>query len=713
MNKVVITHMDVRDKAIKLATEKGKSKDTIKNMISSHSVYLQALKKTVADSADDLANTEIALSIFKEKSNLSDATWPSKKSHLVSFCNAYAILFEFNKMPLGFSERLAYLIKSSGKQIIEISQETGVSRHLIGLWRKCYKRPSQERLSDVRKLENYFRVQEGTLLGQLPNKLYGSKIYTVKNLKRSKHGKFTKLANREAYALYDWPEEAKSFWMDMLSHFTSGKPKVYSKKARIILIDGYYKNEQALWSSENTIKLKLWHISSFFGFLMLPSDASNSRLRGLGFKFSEINFALFTCPDLVEKYFAFRAERARYGIEKQKDGSEKIVELSKTPIYSNELEKFLECLVTWTKTKSGYLRQRTDLQKYVDTQGLPWESWVEKALNRYVQFGHTYNFVTNRKMDDKIGFILKDPNPGRYLKILLEGLMNEVLKDPEQFKITHRDIGCYMDYIICALFIANPLRMEMYVNMKIGENLYKDNQNNWRIRFNAEDFKNCKGAAKNKVYNEPVPPWACKIIDDYLKYYRPLCIGGKTNENGQYYCDYLYRPIRSSRSHKGSSKYLDNAPLAKNSIRNRVQIATLRYLPETQSGFSPHAFRHIVATDYIKAHPHSFEAVAGILHDTIETVRKNYGHVNSEDWIREYNKYTENYISDLSGKDQNDYDKVQNEKLPEPTNELKKIIEKQKKEIEKLKEESMNNQLKDLKDKIETLLNDRSPENIG
>jgi hypothetical protein len=44
-------------------------------------------------------------------------------------------------------------------------------------------------------------------------------------------------------------------------------------------------------------------------------------------------------------------------------------------------------------------------------------------------------------------------------------------------------------------------------------------------------------------------------------------------------------------------------------------------------GFFPHAFRHIIATDYIKNHPNGFAIAARILHDREETVRTEYAHV--------------------------------------------------------------------------------------
>jgi hypothetical protein len=48
-------------------------------------------------------------------------------------------------------------------------------------------------------------------------------------------------------------------------------------------------------------------------------------------------------------------------------------------------------------------------------------------------------------------------------------------------------------------------------------------------------------------------------------------------------------------------------------------------------GFRTHAFRHIIATTWLNAHPNDFLTVALILHDCLETVMQNYAHLKTKD----------------------------------------------------------------------------------
>jgi hypothetical protein len=69
------------------------------------------------------------------------------------------------------------------------------------------------------------------------------------------------------------------------------------------------------------------------------------------------------------------------------------------------------------------------------------------------------------------------------------------------------------------------------------------------------------------------------------------------------------------------------------SISVRFYVLTKLYLPETQ-GFRPHIIRHIIATDHLKRHPRDYLTVAHLLHDKLETVIKNYGHLTVDDGLR-------------------------------------------------------------------------------
>jgi integrase len=67
---------------------------------------------------------------------------------------------------------------------------------------------------------------------------------------------------------------------------------------------------------------------------------------------------------------------------------------------------------------------------------------------------------------------------------------------------------------------------------------------------------------------------------------------------------------------------------------------TSKYLPDSK-GFSAHACRHLVATEYIKNFPDGWEVAAAALHNTVEVVRRHYSWVEDEDLIKPWSEYHE------------------------------------------------------------------------
>ena len=47
-------------------------------------------------------------------------------------------------------------------------------------------------------------------------------------------------------------------------------------------------------------------------------------------------------------------------------------------------------------------------------------------------------------------------------------------------------------------------------------------------------------------------------------------------------------------------------------------------------GFGPHAFRHLVATDWLRRNPNDFLTVAELLNDSLPVVMKTYAHLKQE-----------------------------------------------------------------------------------
>jgi hypothetical protein len=173
----------------------------------------------------------------------------------------------------------------------------------------------------------------------------------------------------------------------------------------------------------------------------------------------------------------------------------------------------------------------------------------------------------------------------------------------------------------------------MLCKMKIGTNLYKGKLGEWRVRFEAADFKNQNGAASDSDYDVVCPKWLGSIIDFYLAN-RHLFPGGGTTD-GLLDCPYFIRPAVNN-----GAREQDILPIDKNTLFQWCKSATFRFIPDC-IGFGPHAWRHIVATDWIKNNPNGFQVAAKFLHDKLETVMSNYQHLKTSDWLLSYNTYSD------------------------------------------------------------------------
>ena len=81
-------------------------------------------------------------------------------------------------------------------------------------------------------------------------------------------------------------------------------------------------------------------------------------------------------------------------------------------------------------------------------------------------------------------------------------------------------------------------------------------------------------------------------------------------------------------------------------LGRRVQVLTALYLPDTL-GFGPHVFRHIIATDHLKRHPRDYLTVAHLLHDKLDTVLREYGHLTVDDGLRVLHSGVQDAMAEL------------------------------------------------------------------
>lgn len=166
------------------------------------------------------------------------------------------------------------------------------------------------------------------------------------------------------------------------------------------------------------------------------------------------------------------------------------------------------------------------------------------------------------------------------------------------------------DTLLLAILMSNPLRAKnlkrlTYLPDNSGQ-LYRSTAGAWKIRLAGFHFKNFKGAARHKDYDQEVNPAFWPIIDRYLRSYR------KTLGD-----------VRPELVFVGSN----NSPKVWDGLGQRVAYLTERYVPGCEGGgVRPHAFRHIVCSSLV-IKTQNFILAADTLHDLPQTVATHYSHL--------------------------------------------------------------------------------------
>jgi integrase len=168
------------------------------------------------------------------------------------------------------------------------------------------------------------------------------------------------------------------------------------------------------------------------------------------------------------------------------------------------------------------------------------------------------------------------------------------------------------DALLLALLISNPLRVRSLASLTWLPNnqgsIRGNSELGWRIVLTPAQLKN-GGSQVGRVYNVKIADWVQPMLEEYLEEFRATLLGGASS-------DYL---LVSSRD-RGIWK----------NMTGRVIKLTRRYIPGSP-GFGPHAFRHLVATVWLRKHPNDYLTVAELLNDSLQTVLARYAHLRRDD----------------------------------------------------------------------------------
>lgn len=159
------------------------------------------------------------------------------------------------------------------------------------------------------------------------------------------------------------------------------------------------------------------------------------------------------------------------------------------------------------------------------------------------------------------------------------------------------------DALLIALLLCIPLRIETCATIQVGEAaedvLYRTDLG-YRLRI--DNLKNRRKRAGQGV-DIPLPALLSERIADYLENYRPTLVATSGS--------LLLLPSsrNPTKPHRGLS--------------NLIISRTRAYVPGCP-GIGPHAFRHIVATEYLRRHRGEHATVARLLLVDLDTVLKTY-----------------------------------------------------------------------------------------
>ncbi len=347
---------------------------------------------------------------------------------------------------------------------------------------------------------------------------------------------------------------------------------------------------------------------------------SHSVLVGEGYSNNKLTLALFGVVTLVRAYIEFLRKRS---------GS-----------YNEETLHLINLGCMLLREETGFIRQQSEYGERLSPQ-VPadkWDEWCEDARHELRKLRRDIIksdcFQQSRNVLEPIDFIIDDKHPMRYLFELTARMEADL--PPAAFAKIERAIA-YRDMFLARLMTGNPLRIKQFAEMTWHSNntgnLYKDQKGNWRLRFPKEAFKNRKTLRKRdraKNYDAPVAPSLKPYIEEYLLRQRPLLIGSDK-------CHYVFRPGPSGGIFK--HKTGDNKAMQPASLSKILLKAARKYL--RCMGFGAHAYRHILATDYIKNNKNGLMVAAAILHDAPETVLKYYGHYQNADFYEHWIDYHE------------------------------------------------------------------------
>ena len=164
--------------------------------------------------------------------------------------------------------------------------------------------------------------------------------------------------------------------------------------------------------------------------------------------------------------------------------------------------------------------------------------------------------------------------------------------------------------LMLRLWTYIPYRQRNMREMRLTENLYKNPQGQWRIKFIGEQLKVSQRKGKTNILDLPFPNKLVPHLEIYLNTWRPILIANCPEP-----------PL-----HVFLNRY--GKPHTRKALTRSTGQIVYRY---TGKYWHPHIIRTVWTTEWIRNTHGDFYTAAVMLNDTLETVIHNYAHLLEED----------------------------------------------------------------------------------
>lgn len=504
--------------------------------------------------------------------------------------------------PSLFHKALRMAIELNGEPIAEIAKAIKSGPQTLRSWLDgAY--PFLRGLPTLRRLESYLGLEQGYLERKLEYPRRCINVGAPKQCDKYSERLSKNVSDRYTILASELNPNFIDEWRLLLQYKTAEYPTGLKRcnggKWRSLPM------EQALWVLRKqplvhptptsvcaSAARALDHLRAYFGFLSKAPD-SNSAMSGLGLPREEVqSLAMLVIPEYVNAHLEFM--KARSG-----------------GIVHNGHAVNCGFICSLTDKSTGYLTQQPALIEKIQAyaKGRTWSELCEETYKLCLSWGKSGRGKKSRDPKVPLTTILKMDDSLAPLKRAIQKLDESaaIRQTGGSIQATYK-----RDALLLALSISNPLRLRTLTITKYiapdnydsehQTNLYKTEDGRWRLRFFAGDMKNDGG--KPEDYDVALPRKLNQRLEEYLEIYRPVLV--KKNPD----CPWLFTSLLGDQLKKADNIF---RCIAKN------------YIPEV-TRLGPHAVRHIVATDFLKKNPGKFVALAGLLHDALATVLKNYAH---------------------------------------------------------------------------------------